>query len=85
MKQIIPYALAMCAAVPAQAGEIVRTDAYVWHGDTVTQGEYMATAPNDFELVSTYSAQPGYFMPVEKSWKLKNDISSYPGDRKSVV
>lgn len=83
MKQIIPYALAMCAAVPAQAGEIVRTDAYVWHGDTVTQGEYMATAPNDFELVSTYSAQPGYFMPVEKSWKLKNDISSYPGLKSS--
>lgn len=83
MKQIIPYALALCAAVPAQAGEIVRTDAYVWHGDTVTQGEYMATAPNDFEIVSTYSAQPGYFMPIEKSWKPKNDISPYPGLKSS--
>ena len=51
MKQIIPYALAMCAAVPAQAGEIVRTDAYVWHGDTVTQGEYMATAPNCVDVL----------------------------------
>lgn len=83
MKQIIPYALALCAVVTAQAGEIVRTDAYVWHGDTVTQGEYMATAPNDFEIVSTYSAQPGYFMPIEKSWKLKNDISPYPGLKSS--
>jgi len=62
----------------AQTGTIVETKAYSWHGDTISQGEYIATAPDKFEIVSTYSAQPGYGFPIEKSWKLKNDISAYP-------
>lgn len=70
--------LALGALTQAQAADIVRTDAYRWHGDTITQGEYMATAPSAFEIVSTYSAQPGYGFPIEKTWRLKNDISAYP-------
>ena len=57
---------------------IVQTPAYTWHGDTITQGIYMATAPSATEIISTYSAQPGYYMGIDKQWKLKNDISSYP-------
>lgn len=70
--------LALGALAQAQAADIVRTDAYRWHGDTITQGEYMATAPSAFEIVSTYSAQPGFGFPIEKTWRLKNDISAYP-------
>ena len=66
------------SAAAATAQTIVETDAYVWHGDTITQGVYMATAPSATEIVSTYSAQPGYYMGIDKQWKLKNDISSYP-------
>ncbi len=61
-----------------QAQEIVSTSAYTWTGDSIIQGEFVATAPSGTELVSTYHAQPGYFMPVKKRWKLKNDISQYP-------
>ncbi|MDE6610930.1 MAG: hypothetical protein K2K22_00040, partial [Muribaculaceae bacterium] len=53
---------ALAASVPtlaAQEGDIVATAKYRWHGDTVTQAEYMATAPSEYEIVSTYSAQPG--------------------------
>lgn len=60
------------------AATIVETPAYSWHGDTITQGKYMATAPSATEIVSTYSAQPGYYMGIDREWKLKNDISSYP-------
>ena len=73
---IIGVAALSGATVSAQT--IVETDAYVWHGDTITQGVYMATAPSATEIVSTYSAQPGYYMGIDKQWKLKNDISSYP-------
>ena len=62
----------------AYAEVIVATDAYTWHGDTITQGEFMATAPTPHEIVSTYSAQPGYGFPIDKVWRLKNDISAYP-------
>ena len=65
------------------AKEIVSTNAYKWVGDTIMQGEFMAFAPSDFEIVSNYSAQPGYFMPVGKQWKLQNDISDYPRLRSS--
>jgi len=58
--------------------DIVATDAYRWHGDTITQGPYYATAPDSREIISTYSATPGYAFPIEKRWKLKNDISAYP-------
>ena len=73
---IIGVAALSGAAVSAQT--IVETDAYSWHGDTITQGAYMATAPSATEIVSTYSAQPGYYMGIDREWKLKNDISSYP-------
>lgn len=68
----------MCVMVSAHSQEFVNTDAYKWQGDTITQGEFFATAPNEYEIVSTYSAQPGFRMPIQKTWKLKNDISSYP-------
>ncbi|MCM1032546.1 MAG: hypothetical protein NC405_02195 [Odoribacter sp.] len=58
--------------------QIVTTDAYSWHGDTITQGEYTAYSPDGISLISTYSAQPGYFMPVNKEWHLSRDISMYP-------
>ncbi|MDE6654354.1 MAG: hypothetical protein K2K37_08225, partial [Muribaculaceae bacterium] len=60
------------------AQNIVKTPAYTWHGDTITQGQYMATAPSATEIISTYSAQPGYYMGIDRQWKQKNDISSYP-------
>lgn len=68
----------MCVMFSAHSQEFVKTDAYKWQGDTITQGEFFATAPNEYEIVSTYSAQPGFRMPIQKMWKLKNDISSYP-------
>lgn len=71
-------ALALCGMLPMNAKDIVKTRAYVWHGDTITQGEFSAMAPNEHEIVSNYSAQPGFFMPIQKTWKQKNNISSYP-------
>lgn len=68
----------MCVMFSAHSQEFVKTDAYKWQGDTISQGEFFATAPNEYEIVSTYSAQPGFRMPIQKTWKLKNDISSYP-------
>ncbi len=70
--------LALCGIISTQAQEIVKTKAYSWHGDTISQGEYMATAPSESEIVSTYSAQPGFRMPISKRWSLKNDITAYP-------
>lgn len=64
--------------VALTAQTIVETSAYTWHGDTITQGEFFATAPSATEIISTYSAQPGYYMGIEKQWKQKNDISAYP-------
>ncbi len=60
------------------SADIVSTGAYRWHGDTISQAEFFATAPSEYEIISTYSAQPGYGFPINKEWKLKNDISSYP-------
>ncbi len=72
-------AAGICCVIPnLSAQTIVETSAYRWHGDTVTQGKYFATAPTPAQIVSTYSAQPGYYMGIEKEWKLKNDISGYP-------
>lgn len=62
----------------AAEGNIFANEAYRWTGDTIVQGEYKAYAPSDIEIISDYSAQPHYFMPIEKRWKLKNDISMYP-------
>ncbi len=74
------FAIVAAAAVAhqASAADIVQTKAYRWHGDTITQAGYMATAPSPFEIISTYSAEPGYGFPIDKQWKLRNDISSYP-------
>ncbi|MDE6468008.1 MAG: hypothetical protein K2L28_03825, partial [Muribaculaceae bacterium] len=79
-KRIVPVAVAaaMALCATAQNGEIVSTQAYAWRGDTILQGPYMATAPSEFEIVSTYSAQPGYGFPIEKRWTRKNDLSAYP-------
>lgn len=60
------------------ANDIIATDTYRWSGDSIIQGEYKAYAASDIEIISDYSAQPHYFMPINKVWKLKNDISSYP-------
>lgn len=57
---------------------IIATEAYRWQGDTIFQNEYKAWAVSPDEIQSTYKARPGYFMPIEQSWKRKNDLSSYP-------
>ncbi len=66
------------AAMSCSAADIVTTPAYRWSGDTIYQGEYFATALSPYEIKSTYSARPGYFMPVSKEWKRKNDLAPYP-------
>lgn len=71
-------AAALCASANVSAQDIVATDAYRWTGDSIIQGEYKAFAPDAFHLVSNYSARPHFYMPIEKQWTLKNDISSYP-------
>ncbi|MDE6076628.1 MAG: hypothetical protein K2G29_02760, partial [Muribaculaceae bacterium] len=78
MKRMIISCIGCLFFMGAGAETIVKTPAFIWHGDTITQGQYMATAPSATEIVSTYSAQPGYFMGIDKEWKLKNDISRYP-------
>lgn len=70
--------LATALTATAQSTTIVETPAYRWHGDTISQGPFMATAKGPFEIVSTYSAQPGYYMGIDKTWKRKNDTSAYP-------
>ncbi len=57
---------------------IVETEAYRWAGDTIFQNEFKAWAVSPYELKSTYKGRPGYYMPVDQSWKRKNDLSSYP-------
>ena len=72
-------ALVLSAAVPASADDvIISTDAYTWRGDTIIQGEYRAWAPSENQIVSTYHAQPGYYMGIESEWNRKNDLSAYP-------
>lgn len=70
-------ALALAGSTAA-ATDIVKTDAYRWTADSIVQGSFKAYAPSDLEIISTYSAQPHYFMPVEQRWTPKNDISGYP-------
>lgn len=74
----ISIPLLTLACLGAKAQTFVSTDAYTWRGDTIFQNEFVATAPDASTIVSTYSAQPGYFMPIEKEWHRKNDISMYP-------
>ncbi|MDE6334095.1 MAG: hypothetical protein K2L77_05545, partial [Muribaculaceae bacterium] len=79
MKHLLIALAAAATAAPAYAEtDIVSTETYRWHGDTITQGEYMAYSPDGLSLISTYAAQPGYFMPVNKQWRLSRDISAYP-------
>lgn len=80
LKQLsaLPLIAAATAVTPVAGEVIVGTDAYTWHGDTITQGEYSATAPTPYNIISTYHAQPGYPYGIEQEWKLKNDISGYP-------
>lgn len=67
-----------CAATLAAKADIVATEAYRWEADTIFQGPFKAFAPSETEIISDYAAAPGYFMPVEKQWALKNDISAFP-------
>lgn len=79
MKIILTSLLLVAATLTTHAAEnIISTSAYRWHGDTITQGQFYATAPNANHIISTYSAEPGYGFPIDKEWHLKNDISSYP-------
>lgn len=80
MKRLLPLlaSFLLCLSIQGQSTAIVETDEYVWKGDTIYQGEFMAFAPSDSMIVSNYKAQPGYFMPIEGEWVLKNDISEYP-------
>ncbi len=73
-------ALFLCPVATASVteGVIVETPAYRWEADTIFQGPFKAYAPNDEEIISDYSAQPGYFMPVDKTWKRRNDLTAYP-------
>lgn len=57
---------------------VVSSPAYSWHGDTVRQGEYKAWAVSPEKIVSTYHAQPGYYMGIAPEWQRKNDLSAYP-------
>ncbi|MDE6683109.1 MAG: hypothetical protein K2J87_06755, partial [Muribaculaceae bacterium] len=61
-----------------EKGAIISTDAYRWVGDTIYQDEFKAWAESGDEIRSTYKGRPGYFMPVEQTWKRKNDLSAYP-------
>lgn len=70
--------LSVSSAASASAKDIVSTPAYRWTGDSIVQGEYVAYAPDDTTIISNYSAQPHFFMPIQKMWTLKNDISTYP-------
>lgn len=76
--KIVAMALFSTATAGVSAQVYVQTDAYRWQGDSIIQGEFTAYAPDDTTLISNYSAQPHYFMPIDKKWTLKNDISGYP-------
>ena len=78
MKHTILSLLASTVLVPSVTGQIVATDAYKWQGDSIIQGEYRAYSPDGVSLISTYAAQPGYRMPVNKQWHLSRDLSGLP-------
>ncbi len=72
-------ALPLGATLTALADDvIVATDAYSWRGDTIFQGDFRAWAPSEEQILSTYHAQPGYYMGIESSWTRHNDLSAYP-------
>ncbi|MDE7381600.1 MAG: hypothetical protein K2N03_05680 [Muribaculaceae bacterium] len=79
MLNILLMASVMSGALSGAAPNvIVETDAYRWEGDTIFQSEFKAWAVSPEEIQSTYKGRPGYFMPVEQTWKRRNDLSSYP-------
>ena len=79
MLNILLMASVMSGALSGVAPNvIVETDAYRWEGDTIFQSEFKAWAVSPEEIQSTYKGRPGYFMPVEQTWKRRNDLSSYP-------
>lgn len=78
MKKLTLTLGAFALSLPMLAQPFVKTPAYVWQGDTITQGEFFATSPDGLSLISTYHATPGYFMPIEQQWKVRNDLSAYP-------
>ncbi len=78
MKSILLSGIFSATALISVGQTVVQTPAYSWHGDTITQGVFMATAPSATEIISTYSAQPGYYMGIDKQWKVRNDICPYP-------
>lgn len=73
----IPFLATLVPAI-ASGEVIVSTDAYSWHGDTVTQGEFEAVAVSPECIRSTYHAQPRYYMGIKPEWTLRNDITPYP-------
>lgn len=75
---LIAPAMVCALGASAAAPVIVETEAYRWAGDTIFQDEFKAWAVSPYELKSTYKARPGYYMPIEQSWKRKNDLSAYP-------
>lgn len=75
---LISCVLSLSGVVRAQSDTIVQTEAYLWRGDSILQGEFVSTAVSPFEIRSTYSARPHYYMPIEKVWKKRNDLSYYP-------
>lgn len=79
-KTFAGIALASLSVLPAFGadGVVVSTDAYIWKGDTLYQGEFKAWAESPESIRSTYHGRPGYFMPVEQTWTRKNDLSAYP-------
>ncbi|MDE6267281.1 MAG: hypothetical protein K2M07_08045 [Muribaculaceae bacterium] len=70
--------LCLSAASTVVAGNIYENSVYRWSNDSIIQGPYKAYAESPTHIVSDYAAQPHYFMPIEKEWMLKNDISAYP-------
>ena len=68
--------LSLAAASAPQT--FVGTDAYVWRGDSIIQGEFAAVAVSSYEIRSNYHGRPGFFMPVDQVWKRKNDLAAYP-------
>lgn len=71
-------AITVASGATSRDSAIVATEAYRWSADTIFQGPFKAWAVSPFEIHSTYHGRPGYFMPVEQTWKRRNDLSAYP-------
>lgn len=78
MNRLTTISAAIITAATASAADIFVNEAFRWSGDSIIQGESVAYAPDNMQIISTYSAQPGYFMPIEREWHAKNDLSGYP-------